>query len=138
MANSSMELELVNENELIQPSLTWFVNRETKSLGGEIDGIDAVRQAVNLQLDTMRFGYEIMDADYGSELNTLIGKTYNYIVAELPRIVTDCLLRDDRVLAVSVTNIEKVSFDSLRFDVIVTSIFGYITQEGVELEFGSR
>lgn len=122
----------------LQPSRTFFLNREAKSLAGEIDGIEAVRQAVELQLDTMRFGYEIFNASYGSEMELLIGKSFEFVKTELRRVVYEACTKDERVLQVTVTEIDRLSVDSLQFSVDVTSIFGEFSVEGVELLYGSR
>lgn len=132
MAISSMELELYNDGtEVMLPSLTWFLNREAKSLGGEIDGLEAVRQAVELQIDTMRFGYELLDAAYGSEMESLVGRPYEYIKAELPRIVEDACLRDDRVSGVLVYDIQRTALSTVAYAAAVTCVFGDFTVMGV-------
>lgn len=127
-----MELELFNDGvESLQPSLTWFLNRDAKSLGGEIDGLEAVRQAVELQIDTMRFGYELLDAAYGSEMESLVGKQFDFVKSELPRIIRDACLRDDRVTGVLVYDIRRTDLNSCAYAAVVTCVFGDFTIEGV-------
>lgn len=126
--------ELVDQNQVAEtttiqgyvrtPSKTFYIDYDAHSLGGTIDGIQATRQAVELQLRTLRFGYEIFNANYGSELESLIGKQFDFIEVELPRIVTQAIMRDDRVTQVIVTRLEKVNFTDVEFDVAVETVFG--------------
>lgn len=120
----------------VQPSRTFFINTEANSLGGVIDGLEAVKQAVMVQLDSLRFAYEIMPADFGSEMDLLIGQQYRFILAELPRVVREACFRDDRVNSVTVYNIVKQSIDSLSFNVSVSSVVGDFELEGVDVTIG--
>lgn len=121
----------------IMPSMTYKLDIDNQTIGGVIDGLEAVVQAVVLQLYTQRYLYEIYPANYGSELNSLIGKSFGIIKADLPRVVRDACLRDDRVSDAIVYNIEKVGLDSVAFNVDVFSAYGNFTLEGVELNLDS-
>lgn len=129
-----MELEIFVDEEIIQPSFTFFLNRETKSIAGEIDGLEAVKQAANCILDTMRFGYEIFDASYGSEIESLINKPYEFVRTELPRIVTEALLRDERISSVVVTDIRQVSVESVSFSCDIFTAYGDFNVNEMEVQ----
>lgn len=66
-------------------------------VGGTIDGLLAVRQAIYKVLKTERNRYSIYDKDYGVELNDLLGKSRIYVYAELEERIREALLRDDRI-----------------------------------------
>lgn len=76
---------------------------------GYAEGIEAVRQAVELILQTERYEYLIFSYNYGVELGDLFGKDADYCIPEIERRVCEALSTDDRVLSVDnfVHNVEK-------------------------------
>lgn len=84
-------------------SRTYRLNFESGELDGVITGSEAIRQAVHKALATPRFRYLIYDDAYGSELESCIGQDLSreYMESELPRMVEEALLVDDRIYAVS-------------------------------------
>lgn len=76
---------------------------------GYAEGIEAVRQAVELILQTERYEYLIFSYNYGIELGDLFGKDTDYCIPEIERRVREALSTDDRVLSVDnfVHNVEK-------------------------------
>ena len=66
-------------------------------VGGTIDGLPAVRQAIYKVLKTERNRYSIYNEDYGIELNDLLGKSKIYVYAELEERIKEALLRDERI-----------------------------------------
>lgn len=83
------------------PSKTWRLDPDTGRVRGWIDGEEALQQAVLLRLSTPRYEHVIYSFDYGSELEGLIGKDGGYAMAAAPALAEECLLRDDRIRAVS-------------------------------------
>lgn len=67
------------------------------AVGGCIDGLLAVRQAIYKVLKTERNRYSIYDENYGVELNDLLGRSKIYVYAELEERIREALLRDDRI-----------------------------------------
>ena len=86
------------------PNRTYNLKLENERVSGEIDGLDAVKQAVELILLTERYTCPIYSWDYGVELIDLIGKPMPYVMSELPRRITEALTQDDRIN--NVTNFE--------------------------------
>lgn len=84
-----------------QPSLSWRLNRETKRIEGTIEGLDAVRQAVDIILHVERFQWQIYKPYSGMEWAGLIGQDAGYVGAELQRRIQDALSVDDRVTGIS-------------------------------------
>lgn len=66
-------------------------------ISGYIDDLESVIQAIYLILSTERYRFNIYSWDYGVELLDLIGKPMPYVMAELPRRITEALTMDDRI-----------------------------------------
>jgi len=80
-----------------QPSLTWKLDFENKRITQMIDGLEAVKQAAFVILETERFRYLIYSFNFGSELQGLIGKSPLLVRSEIQRLVREALLQDDRI-----------------------------------------
>lgn len=83
-----------------KPSRTFKLDRENGCVVGMADGLEAVRQAVYLILNTERYQWLIHSWDYGAELQSLVGKPPDFCAAEIERRVREALLQDDRIRAV--------------------------------------
>lgn len=83
------------------PSLTYRMSEEKKEVRGALDGLEAVKQAVYKILQTERYKYVIYDWNYGVELEDLFGKAVSFVIPELQRRITEALLADDRIKAVT-------------------------------------
>jgi phage baseplate assembly protein W len=115
------------------PSKTYALDLSTEEVGGIIDGIDAVKQFIRKAIATARFRFMIYGADYGSEIDALIGQDVPdaLLQAEIPRVITDTLIYDDRIVGVDGFVIERVA-DGLYVTFTVDSIYGAVN-EGVTL-----
>lgn len=104
-----------------ETSHTYKLRLNDGRIGGFTDGVDAVKQAVFKILSTNRFDKGIYSTDYGFE--KLLGVNFNLIEAELPSLITEALLQDERITAV-----ENVSFvgkgDQMQVYFTVVSAFG--------------
>jgi hypothetical protein len=84
-----------------QPSRTYALDFETGEVGGIIDGEAAIRQAIRKAIMTARFRYPIYGYEhlYGCELEDLIGQDLpiELLNAEIPRLISEALLVDDRI-----------------------------------------
>lgn len=83
------------------PTRTYRLDLERGVIGGMVDGLEAMKQAICLILSTERFIWPIYSWNYGMEMVELIGKNRYYVEAELERRITDALMQDDRVISVS-------------------------------------
>ena len=81
--------------------MTYHMAEEKKEVRGALDGMDAVKQAVYKILQTERYKYVIYDWNYGVELEDLFGKAVSFVIPELQRRITEALLADDRIEAVT-------------------------------------
>ena len=119
------ELDVEEEQ---QPSLTYGIDFERGRIRGMIDELEAVKQAVFLILQTERYRYLIYSADYGSELEGLIGRDQLFVRSELKRRIREALMQDDRIE--DVTNFRlQFNGDSVLVRFTVISIFGEIEAE---------
>lgn len=106
-----------------QPSLTWLINRQTMRVQAMDEGLEAVRQAVEIYLSTVRFRWQIYTPRIGTELDTLIGEDYELLESEIPRMVAEALEVDDRVIEVRDFTFSR-SGDSLTVTCTVVTVFG--------------
>lgn len=90
-----------------------------------IDGLEAMRQMIDKVLNTPRFSTPYYTAQYGNDLDMLIGKSMDYVKADLERVIKEALA-DDRILSVEVGTPEQIDRQSLKVDVIVSTIFGKV------------
>jgi phage baseplate assembly protein W len=81
------------------PSKTWAIDFENGTIGGTIDGDEALRQYIIKVVMTERSRYAVYSDDYGCELNDLVGGDFTpaLLDAEIPRMVTEALAYDDRI-----------------------------------------
>ena len=107
------------------PSKTFKLDRENGCIVGMADGLEAVRQAVYLILNTERYQWLIHSWGYGAELQSLVGKPPDFCVAEIERRVREALLQDDRIRSVENFTFE-VSKKTIAAQFTVVSIFGEV------------
>lgn len=111
-----------------RPSATWLINRQLMRVQSNTDGLQAVRQAVEIILNTERFRWQIYSDRMGSETDELIGDDSGYIESELPRMVTDALMVDDRVIEVTDFAFTTTG-DTMTWSFTVHTVFGVFSEE---------
>ncbi|NYV68954.1 DUF2634 domain-containing protein [Bacillus sp. Gen3] len=113
-----------------EPSLTYRINFDQSRLGGMIDELDAIKQYVVKALLTHRAYFHIYSDDYGCELESLLGSdvTESFIQSELPRMVREAIIYDDRIVDVTNVTAERRG-DAVFIVATVESIYGEVTQE---------
>ena len=95
-------VNLSNGVEFVQqPSQTWYINKETNRIQGEVTGIDAVSQAVDIILNVERFRWQIYKPYSGMQWDGLLGQDPGYVASELQRRITAALTMDDRIRDIS-------------------------------------
>ena len=112
-----------------QPSKTWIIDRNTMQVAYMDDGLEAVRQAVEIALDVERFRWTIYSANFGSELDELIGQDEALITAEIPRLVEGALSQDDRVVQVEDYVFTRTGPDSMHVAFTVHAVYGDLIEE---------
>lgn len=104
-------------------SATYSLDFDSGRMGGRIDGLSAVKQAVFKILQTQRYKFAIYSFDYGFEKEGLIGAAPGLIRAEMIRRVKEALLQDDRITDVA-------DFQITIMGDAVTAAFQVVTDEG--------
>lgn len=112
--------------ETSMPSLTYRFDRQQGRILGKTDGLDAMVQAVDKILRTERFAYVIYTANYGVELENLVGRSTDFVETVLFRRIEEALLADDRIL--SIQNFE-VQVDENHPETMLAS-FNVMTNQG--------
>ena len=112
-----------------QPSKTWIIDRNTMQVACMDDGLEAVRQADEIALDVERFRWTIYSANFGSELDELVGQDEALITAEIPRLVEGALSQDDRVIQVEDYVFTRTGPDSMHVSFTVRTVYGDLIEE---------
>lgn len=90
---------ILEQGEML-PSKTYEFNFDTgRFTSFMIDEDEALKQFIRKALATARFRYLIYSEDFGSELEDLIGQdiTIELLETEIPRLITEALIYDDRI-----------------------------------------
>jgi hypothetical protein len=112
-----------------QPTRTYKMNQELKSIQGDTDKLEAMKQAIYKILLTERYQYIMYSWNYGIELLDLYGEPASYVCPELERRISEALLYDSRIQSV-----DKFEFDFPQKGVVhvafvVHTIFGDVQAE---------
>ncbi|MCP6682771.1 DUF2634 domain-containing protein [Bacillus nakamurai] len=103
--------DLEDSSEAIETSQTYRIDFEKNRITNElISGLEAIRQFVYIALHTERYSYSVFSHDIGNELQEVLSDnetTDAYKKMEIPRLIEDALLYDDRISAVTDFEIEK-------------------------------
>lgn len=129
MIPESTDYFLQDEQEdsyVIRPTRTFRLDRTNKRLMGMVDERDAVIQFIMKTLDTDKYAYEIYDWYYGHEFLKLVGKPYDFCCAEIPRIVREALMTDDRITDCRNFTFAQSGIDSMTATFIVDTVYGEI------------
>lgn len=118
-----------DDDEDVETSLSFKVSNGR--IGGKIDGQEAIIQAISKIMETERSVYPIYSEDYGNDLDELVGKNFDFVEAEIERVLEEALEEDERVTGVSVDAIEETDSTSLLVTATVNTIYGdlEVTQE---------
>ena len=111
-----------------QPSLSWYINKDTGRIEGTVDGLQAVRQAAEIILAVERYRWQIYRPYSGMEWAGLIGQDPGYVGAELQRRLVDALTVDDRITGISDYDY-TIDGQKLRATFRVNTVYGSYTDE---------
>jgi phage baseplate assembly protein W len=116
----------IQVSEIPQTSNTYRLGVE--AIQGTIDGVEALKQAIQKILNTERYHYPIYSFDYGLDMEQLIGQDIEYVKIAVKGLIKEALLYDDRIEDVNNFYIESNS-DQLTCSFDVISIYGTITAD---------
>jgi len=117
---------IISDDSIIEPSLTYKLDFANKRIMGKVDNSAALLQAIKKILLIDKYAYVIYDWYHGNEINLLIGQSFSYVTSELPRIVEEALIQDDRILGIADIVITPKTLDSIEVSFTVITIFGNI------------
>ena len=112
-----------------QPSRTYRLEPNGKRIIGFTDGLEAMKQAVLLILNTERFRHEIYSWNYGNEINTALGEDFGLAQSNVKRFIKEALLQDERITDVDEFAFGKTARNTLNVSFTVNTIFGEIRSE---------
>ena len=92
------------------------------------EGLEAMRQAVEILLNTERFRWQIYSSDFGVELENLIGEEYDYVVSDMPRRIEEAFSVDNRILSVDDFVFEQKE-DRISCSFYVNTVYGALKEE---------
>ena len=118
--------------ESTYPSKSYKIDEEETAVNGNVDGIDAIKQAIQCMLQCERYYYPIFSENYGIELVDLIGEPMDYVISEVERRITECLTWDSRIDSVDDFQYE-VNGNKLHVTFSVSTILGVIEDEELEV-----
>lgn len=120
-AGGTITQDTIEEIEL--PSLTWKLDTVKDRIVGRLDGLEAVKQAAYKILLTPRLQHLIYTANYGSELEQLIGTNPIFVQSEINRMIGEALTQDNRIS--SIQNVQTAAKgDGLFVKFTVISSYG--------------
>lgn len=114
-----------------QPNKSHRLDMDSKRIQGTCDGLAEVKQAIYKILNTERYQHEIYSWDYGVELQDLIGQPVSYACSEIQRRITEALLQDDRITAVTNFEFNTVKKHEVVCTFVVHTTFGNVETERV-------
>lgn len=115
-----------------EPGLTWYIDKASGRIRGTCDGWQAVRQAVEIIVNTERFKWQIYEPSSGVSYAGLLGQDEGYVAIELQRQLREALMMDDRVLGIS--GFKYTADDGILYaSFTVDTVFGSI-EERVEVQ----
>lgn len=109
---------------------TYGIDFEKKRILGKIDGKEAVAQAVYKILNTVRYGFEIYNWNYGCEISSIFGKSGKEIEVLAEKYVEEALTADKRIKGIRDFSAERDK-NVLRIYFVAES-----TEGDVEIESG--
>lgn len=113
----------LDDNNLQDFELVEFGNKTfDTSTGQMIDGLEALKQTVETILSVERYKFPIYSWNYGIELDSLIGKSYNYVITETRRRIEEALEMDDRIETVDNFEFEKIDKNTISVSFVVNSV----------------
>lgn len=125
---SSNDLLSDFEEAVEQPTKNYKLHVDKNRIAGFIDEIEALKQAIFLMLSIERYDHIIYSWNFGVEFKDLFGQPTAFVLPEIKRRITECLLQDDRI-----QEVDNFVFETQKGKVHVTytvhSIYGDFESE---------
>lgn len=111
------------------PTNTFIIDWSTKQVAGTGSGLAAMRQAVDIILNTERFAWQIYDSNFGVELDGLVGEEYDYIQSEIQRRIEEAFSVDNRILSVNNYVFSQDGKGNMTVSFDVETVYGTVQRE---------
>lgn len=120
-------MDLTSLEEKVYPSTTYKLDLQTKRIGRKIDGIEAAIQAITKIFMTERYAHVIYSGDYGVELESLIGKEFEYVESDIRRRLEEAVAPDDRIQGITELTTERSGKNNLVVNCTIQTVDGAFT-----------
>ena len=119
----------------VEPNKTYKMLVDDDTVTGNISQeLEAVQQAAYKILNTERYKHIIYSWNYGVELADLFGKPMPYVLPEIPRRITEGLMQDDRITAVTDFDLSYDKQGNVLCKFKVSTIYGeFIAERAVKI-----
>lgn len=109
------------------PSNEWIVEFDSGYNKDPESNLQSIAQDIRFALETERYKWPIMGANFGTSFQDLIGTDYNYIRSEIVRRINDALSIDDRILTIGEFEFQKLQDSGMLVKCTITTIMGDVT-----------
>ncbi|MGM9552548.1 MAG: DUF2634 domain-containing protein [Clostridia bacterium] len=110
------------------PDKDFKIDFDKKCIGGMIEGVDALKQAICIALLTERYRYPIFPHSFGTDYNDALDGGYMKAMGKIKNAIEDSLLCDDRILSISDFEFSRIG-KKIAVKFKVSSIYGTIDYE---------
>lgn len=112
---------------------------EGNRVGGEIEGVDNLSQAIDCILKTERFKYNTVSTDVGLELEEMYGRSDDFMEVDLLNTIQDAIMVDDRVDKIEELELKKLNVrGAYLVNALVLSNLGDLIQVEREVKLDAR
>lgn len=119
-----MKIETANAEFSSYSSNEWRVDFETGEIYEPETSLEVMAQDIRFALETDRYKYPIMGANFGATFDDLIGTDYNYIQSEIVRRIRDALSIDDRIVSVGDFEFKQGAESDIIVSCVVSTAIG--------------
>ena len=88
-----------------------------------------MKQAILKIIQSERFQYRYTSWNYGIEMNSIAGKSYQVIASEIKRVIREALLEDRRITDVYNFKISQVNKRTMAVEFTASTVFGEVDIE---------
>lgn len=128
----SIDTEITYED---QPTVTFYIDPIAKQVRGYTDELSAMQQAVEIIMNVERYKFQIYTANFGVELEGLIGEDFGFVSSEIRRRIEDSFYPDTRILGTSNWEFNwDGSIESLTISFVVHTVYGNLSYTSTLVE----
>lgn len=114
------------------PSETFLIDKDIGRVTKVEGGIRAVKQMMEITLNTERYAWQIYSSDFGHELKKLVGRPPEYVKSMVKRRIREAFSMDSRILSVDDFQFEITAKGTMHCTFTAHTVYGKTDSE-VEL-----